>query len=77
MFSWSIEHSNCKYTPEEMQRVIDAPTAITSAVVANIHEITSFDTRGDEKGTCPIVNYFLEPILEAFGYQCWRNCDVL
>jgi hypothetical protein len=53
-----------------MQQVIDSPTTITSAVVANIREITSFDARGDEKGTSHVVNYFLEPVPEAFGYQC-------
>jgi hypothetical protein len=53
-----------------MQQVIDSPTAITSVVVANICEITLFDARGDEKGTSPVVNYFLEPVPEAFDYQC-------
>jgi hypothetical protein len=53
-----------------MHQVIDSPTTITSAVVANIREITSFDACGDEKGTSPVVNYFLESVPESFDYQC-------
>jgi hypothetical protein len=42
-----------------MQQVIDAPTAMTSATVVNIHEITLFSARGDEKGTTPLSIVFL------------------